>query len=1007
LQRSRYIAIWARLFLFSAVGCYTNAIFSQVQNPLTTYTTENGLSLNSVNDLLFDRQGFLWIATDGLQRFDGYRFQTFKHDPSDKKSIADNFVSGMYEDTEGNLWVSHRTGVALKPKGKFEFIDIAPAANPSAFKIPNKCVGETDSSIWIINYYEGFYAVNKKSLQVKKICSLPEYFGQDGFFDLTQPRLKNKNVWLRRRSDNTGTLFLATANGLQQFKNNNHIPVLFIIPNGPDSLVMITSKQVYKAAVKDPFTAVRILQNSFDVSALDNKYIYWPREIGNNQYLLIGTKNILLYDGNKEKIFPFSSNDYFPDELIRYLHVTTSDSHKNSWLGFNGLGGIKVISPKKFGLFKRPVNSTLPYSLAAGDNGNIYVGIYLSDIEVYDKDGDYIKTLKLPDEDKKYGSPRAMAMIDSTTLIVKSVINELYAININNGQRKILSQFLPRHIDSLLGDFESGMQRIKDGEVWLSYRNRVLSLQKTKNGFETKPVCTLPVNERINSMYYETNGRLWFCTLGSVWYFEKTIFKKISLPVSYYKHINKHPDGKIWVTSTDGVYILKDTQLVKRLNTKDGLPNSFVYSVLFDDDGNSWVSTNRGLAKIDSLYHITTYSAKEGLQGDEFNTRCYSKGPDGTLYFAGVNGINFFKPKRLISKTEASNTMLTNIEVNNQPYLPGLQPEYFSIINLPYDQNNIRLSFAYMDLTVPERNQYKFWLKGFQKDWSLPQTNNTVQYILPPGDYELLVLGANYEGVWSKEPLVLKISIRPPWYQTTLATIIFALLVLFFVGTVFYFISRNRYQKKLQHLEMEQEVQKEKQRLSRDLHDNLGSQLTWLSNTISQLERTQDEHQPIEKKLAQLKEGSGELMQTLRETIWIMNKEKISALELFDKLVNYAARHIEACPPLRLITEEKISPDLQLASGQALQLFRICQEAVTNACKHAQASELKITARSNETRFSITISDNGKGFETNRSNSSGHYGLQNMYERALESKLDLLISSSLNSGTSISVSLLQ
>jgi signal transduction histidine kinase len=224
------------------------------------------------------------------------------------------------------------------------------------------------------------------------------------------------------------------------------------------------------------------------------------------------------------------------------------------------------------------------------------------------------------------------------------------------------------------------------------------------------------------------------------------------------------------------------------------------------------------------------------------------------------------------------------------------------------------------------------------------------------------------------------------------------------VAGVFYFISRSRYQKKLRTLQMEQEVQKEKQRLSRDLHDNLGSQITWLSNNITQLERAEAEKQPVEKKLSQLKEGTGELMQTLRETIWILNKDKISCVDLFDKVVSLAARHVEVCPPMKLLTEENISENIDLSSGQALQIFRICQEAINNTCKHAQATELTIKANSVNNHFSISISDNGKGFNVKDNGLEGHYGLQNIKERAKESNLDLTIESSLATGTSITIS---
>lgn len=973
---------------------------------MTEYSTDNGLSLNSVNDLFFDRQGFLWVATaDGLQRFDGYRFQTFKHDPLNNKSLPENAISIIYEDAIGNLWITERAHIVFKPKGRFEFIDLTPTIPAFTFSFPRYCVGETDSSVLIISYPEGIYAINKITLKVNKISAFTGFTDKDRIFMLTRLRSKDESSWFIKGTDKTGDLYNITPSGIREYKNNNKIKLLFVLPEKKDSLLIITDKIAYKASVHDPFSVSHILQTTFSTSGFDNVNMT-PRMVGSGKFFLIGTKEIWLYDADKVTITPFAFTEYFSPDLIRYLNVTSTDNHRNSWLGYNGIGGIKVISPKKFDLFKRPDKNALPYSLTTDAHGKVYTGIYLGDIEVYDKDGSFQQKIKLPEADKKFGSPRAMAMIDSSTLIVKSIIDKLYEIDTKTGTVRSLDHLLPPNPDSIPGEFEFGMQKIRDGEIWFSYRSSIFSIEKNiggKNGYSSRRICTVPLKERINNFFRDSKGRLWIGTIAGVWCFENNSFQKIALPATHVKHINEQPDGKIWVTTMDGIFILKDKRLFRQLNVKDGLPNSFVYAVLFDNWGNAWASTNRGLAKIDTVYSITSYSAKEGLQGDEFNTRGYCKGDDGTLFFAGVNGINFFKPENLVSKSEPSKTMLTGIEVNNQPYLQDLQSEFIERISLPFNQNNIRLSFANMDLTVPEKNQYKFWLKGFQNDWTLPQTNNTVQYILPPGKYQLYVLGANYEGVWSNEPLILKIEILPPWYQTTWARIIFALLALGVVGGIFYSISRNRYQKKLQQLEMEQEVQKEKQRLSRDLHDNLGSQLTWLSNTIDQLERSQQEQQPTDKKLSQLKEGSSELMQTLRETIWIINKEKISAVELFDKLVSHAIRYIEAYPPLQLHTEENIAANIQLSSGQALQLFRICQEAITNSCKHAQATLLMLKAHTDEKQFTISIGDNGRGFEMNTAETAGHYGLQNMKERAKESNLNLSIGSSPGKGTLVTI----
>jgi signal transduction histidine kinase/ligand-binding sensor domain-containing protein len=986
---------------------------AQTQHPLTQYTTENGLSLNSVNDLLFDKQGFLWVTTaDGLQRFDGYRFQTFKHNPADKKTLPENLITEVYEDANSNLWVTYRTGICFKPKGKNEFTDISGSIQKYVSRFPKTCVYEDDSVVWVAGYPSGIYAVSKQSLSVKKVYSFPPAPDNEIVYSLSRLRKKGDAVWLRKGKDKAGDIYNITSVGLQHHKNINGIKVFYLLPVNNDSVVIITDKFYYKAAASNPFKPVKVIGTIPFTSEFDFEHLNLARKIAGNQYLLQGIERLFVFDGNTETISEYPYSSYFPKELVRYLNTTAADLQQNSWIGFNGIGGIKVSSVRKFNLFNRPFANALPYTLTGDASGNIYSGIYLGDIEQYDKNGNYIKTLALPAAHKRTGSPRAMAMIDSFTLIVRSTLNELYALDTRTGKLQLLTHHLPIRTDSVTRDFETDMHSVAPNEVWFTYSNTILTLKKNNGNYTCTAASIQPAKEVISCFLKTGDKEMWIGSPSGVWHVNNNNFTKIQLPVTYVKQINIQPDGAVWLATTNGIVILRDEKLINTINTSEGLPNSFVYSILFDKNGNGWASTNRGIAKITQqkkdenyFYTVTSYSAKEGLQGDEFNTRGYYKSSGGSLYFAGVNGINFFNPDELINKSEPSPTKLTRIEVNNIPWHPELQPEFISTLNLPYRQNNISLSFSCMDFTVPEKNQYKFWLKGFQNDWSLPQTNNTVQYILPVGEYELYVLGSNYEGVWATEPLIFKINILPPWYQTNWARAIFAFLILSIVAVVFYFISRNRYQKKLRKLQLEQEMQKEKQRLSRDLHDNLGSQLTWLSNNISQLQRAEMEHLPVEQRMNQLKEGAGELMQTLRETIWIINKEKISAVEFFDKLVSHAARHIEAYPPMQLQTEENISVNHQLNSGTALQLFRICQEAITNACKHAEATTLTLKAMTDERHFAINISDNGKGFDAANKEISGHYGLMNMEERARESNLKLEIKSSASEGTEITVSL--
>lgn len=987
-------------------------LYSQSGHLLTEYTTEQGLSLNSVNDLLFDKQGFLWVTTaDGLQRFDGYRFQTYRHDPADKKSLPENSVFSVYEDDNSNLWITHRTGICFKPKGRNEFFELTPSIVPAVFKLPLICTGETDSAVWITGYPFGVFAVNKYTLQATKIFSFAGAVNNEIILPMTRFYRKGDRVWLRRGKDKRSDLYRIGPGGIRQFVNRDKRRIYYLVPFRPDSLVVFTDQYYYLAGEDDPFTVVKIAGNYDNTRDFDYEHLNLIRRADENRYFLQGIDRLFVYapDGNRFYECPYE--EYFPRELSRMLSPTAIDRHQNTWIGFNGIGGIRVKSVQKFSLFERPQPNSLPYCLTGDRQGNIYAGIYHGDIEVYDRGGRFLKTLALPPRLKTLGSSRAMAMIDTVTLAIRSTINELYAVDVRSGRVELLSGLLPARGDSVIQDFEADMKTIGDGEVWFTYGNCLLSLRKKGRAFSCDTVYATKSENPLVCFARNSQGETWVSNAKGVIRMGVDGEQPVALPTTYVKHINFDQAGRAWLATTSGILIVEKGRVLKSIGLKEGLPNPFVYAVLMDHAGNAWVSTNRGLSEIippatgtDSTFRIISYTAKEGLQGDEFNTRGYYKGGDGTLYFAGVNGINFFRPEQLVSKSGASPTMLTRVEVNNLPYQPGLQPEFISSITLSHRENNISLSFSCMDFTVAEKNQYRFWLKGFQNDWTLPQTNNTIQYILPVGEYQLHVLGANYEGVWAKEPLVLTIRVLPPWYQTRWAQFIFGFLALSMVAALFYFVSRNRFQRRLRQLQMEQEVQLEKQRLSRDLHDNLGSQLTWLSGTISQLQTAAEQGQQVDQRINLLKEGAGGLMQTLRETIWILNREKIGLVEFFDKLVTHAARHLGAYPGLELQTENEIAVDHRLNSAVALQLFRICQEAITNACKHSGASLLRLRVAADDNGFFIAVSDNGKGIDKDEDAAPGHYGLQNMEERARESGLHLQIHSTPGSGTAVTVS---
>lgn len=216
----------------------------------------------------------------------------------------------------------------------------------------------------------------------------------------------------------------------------------------------------------------------------------------------------------------------------------------------------------------------------------------------------------------------------------------------------------------------------------------------------------------------------------------------------------------------------------------------------------------------------------------------------------------------------------------------------------------------------------------------------------------------------------------------------------------YYFYQKRSTRQKIQ---MQLEVQEEKERLSRDLHDNLGSQMTLLSNNVENLEVSYSKQLAVDENIDRIKGTSKQLLQTLRETIWILNKKQVSAEEFFDKLVDYTHRFLQSYPNIKLRVEEDFTGNKQLNSNEALQLFRICQEAITNSCKYAGSELLELHGKTGPQKFIISIIDFGVGFDSNTLVAEGHYGLKNMQRRATDINAILQIQAAKNSGVTISI----
>lgn len=973
------------LFIIFLAGPQTG--FCQAGDSVFVITTKQGLSINSVNDILFDREGFLWAATsDGLQRYDGYGFKTFKKQASDKGNLIENTCRHLYEDANGNIWIGHNAVVSVKRKSDGRFVTIKPSNYFNALKP----FAEDSANVWIAGA-DHFFIVNKNTFTVEHDFT----FANNIFPDSLTAFIAGSSV--------------KYSGIFNYYYQTNEVAFKKYHLSGE------ASDQI----LKNGYTLLNFLTGSSISSFKLNKRNYsilFSAKISTFEYvLLFATEGAFIYNTRTQSLQKHPLHALI-EKNIDYSLVTgmVLDQGKNIWFSQSGKGGIVCIKNVQhpFHTFIKSDKDVLIYGLQNDPKNNIYVAAFRKFITVYDKQGQIINTYNSPAfltnrGDETPFTIRALQMISENEMLLLSTNGQVLLLNIHTSVVQNFTNRIPPSANLPTDIFDLQIFRQDNNTFIFNHYNQLIKIS-LKNGQPLlEPVCKIPYKTNITSFYFMGDNNWLLGTINGL--FTSTVanlspVKEVS--GIHVKSIAKDKLGRIWVATEAGLFIFKERKMIKVLTDQNGLSSSFVYGVLFDKKNNAWCSSNKGLMRIDTAFHVRAFTQSNGLLNDEFNTNGFLQHPDGNFYFAGLEGIDYFNPDEFQEDTTASALRLAAVKVNYANYDFEQKEDGSIFLSAPFDKNNLSFSFSIMDLYNPSVNQFSYNLKGYQSEWSLPTNNNEVNFILSPGEYTLLVKGANHNGVWTKAPLVIKISIVPAWYQTGWFKWGLAISGFLLIAIILYYLSRRKYHKNLAALKMKQQVQDEKERLSRDLHDNLGSQMALLSNNVEHLDINYKKQQGLHENIEKVKGASRQLLQTLRETIWILNKEQVTAQEFFDKLVDYTHRYLQSYRSIQLAVSEKFSGNTLLHSNEALQLFRICQEAISNACKYSGSDTIILNGTASQNKFELIVADHGKGFDLNNIQEEGHYGLKNMQKRAQNINAVLEIESVLGKGVSVSIELL-
>lgn len=456
---------------------------------------------------------------------------------------------------------------------------------------------------------------------------------------------------------------------------------------------------------------------------------------------------------------------------------------------------------------------------------------------------------------------------------------------------------------------------------------------------------------------------------------------KFNVPdFGYSRCLVSYAKGKFLVATDLGLFILDTLQPMK---PQLALYHQRVYGILPGTlPGEFWFSTDFGLYRLNPDLTIQQFSIESGLQESEFNTNSCYKSKSGKLYFGGVNGITTFYPGQISKQDDHPLAYISIFSINGEIRERYIPPDKISAYTLSSNENVIRLRFLGRGKRSPRSYNFQYQVKELHDHWIDLGHNMDIQFQLTPGHHTIYYHIADQFQPDAPFTNRIQLYIRPPVYQRWW----FQVLILLLPAAILYYVVDTRRKRLALRLRYERELQDElhddRVRISRELHDNIGAQMATVKRNINFLidHNEQLSTDQIKTKMKDLEGISSQINQELRDTIWAVQNEHITLSGFISRFKNYVFQVIGPEHPVRVLYHESIDHDPLLGPLEALNLHRICQEAINNTLKHAGASEIHISYQCTRSGLHITIADNGIGFDARPSYPG--FGLNNIRKRA-------------------------
>jgi diguanylate cyclase (GGDEF)-like protein len=754
---------------------------------------EQGLSQSAVMDVLQDRRGYIWLATeDGLNRYDSTGFKVYKHDASDASSLPDSFVWDVEEDSAGVIWIATRSGLASWDPTTDRIVrqESIGGRHIRALRHSKK-----DNVLWIATRDSGLLRFDVATGQLRPFAHDPRdassllddhvyalvidakdrlWVGSEGgldrlnadgkgfthFVPSSDPASLGDAKIRALATDNTGAIWVGTsAAGLERldvqtgrfehFRHDASVPT------------SLADDQV-RAILQDADGRVWVGTNGgLDLlDAAHGTFAHYGQDAGNATSL--GDDHVLSLAQDRGGV----------------LWVGTRQAGVHKWNPMSWqFGHVAPDAHNAKGLGRGSVTS-----FSEDRAGRLWIGTYGSGLYEMDRLSGEMTAYR-HDAKGKHGldSDQVMALLhDHRGDLWIGTYDGLLRMSAATGAIKSYRND-PKNPQSLSANIVATIFEDRDGRIWLGTYNGGLDRLDPETGrfthFRNDPKNPASISgDRVAAIAEGPDGRMWVATMekglnlfdpqsGRFERFAHRAGDPRSLPSDAVHGLYVDAAGSLWVGSHSGLsHLHADGKSFETFGTRNGLPSDVVYGIRNDRQGRLWLSTNNGLSCFDPRTgQFVNYGVSDGLQSGEYNLGAGYQSTSGELFFGGINGFNAFMPDRLRHVSQAPPVVLTAVNVGHRPVAgPADQTQR---VRLGFRDKVLGLEFAALDYTAPDRNRFAYKLEGFDPDWVPLSGRRAATYTnLNPGHYTFRLRGANSDGRWNEQGLSVAVDVAaPPW----------------------------------------------------------------------------------------------------------------------------------------------------------------------------------------------------------------------------------------------------